>query len=59
MFKVNSDVTGVFIVKFEHISLLVLVFNLEQINAGWDNCKTRAFIDCLRQCGKSLIYSQL
>ena len=32
MFKVNNKDTGVFIVNFEHISLLFLVFPLLNLN---------------------------
>ena len=40
MFKINNKDwpwgrSGVFIVNFEHISKLFLVFNFEQVNAGW------------------------
>ena len=50
MFKVDTIKTpeqrhcsrsGVFVVNFEHISHLALVFlivNIEQVNAGWDYC---------------------
>ena len=45
MFKVNNRArrrSGAFIVNFEHISYLVLVFlvNLEQVNAGGESCST-------------------
>ena len=47
MFKVNNkDTSGVFIVNFEHILHLILVFsivNLEQVNAGWDKPLTLIF----------------
>ena len=38
MFKVNN--LDIFIVNFEHISHLVLLFllvNFEQVNAGWEH----------------------
>ena len=45
MFRVNNKDSGIFIVNFEHISHLALVFLLlsfEPGNAGWITTKTCA-----------------